>query len=123
MGCPKFEDLVEGHKGVEAHLSICPECRAWREALAEVDTALTAGLSDFCVPPHFKARITAGLRPVPIAPALLDLAGAMGAVAVLLILIFRFVPDLEADLNTLLAIAGFSLLASLALAYRSLAKA
>jgi hypothetical protein len=38
-------------------------------------------------------------------------------------LAFGFLPDVEVDLNTVLAIGSLSLLASLALAYRTLAKA
>ena len=125
MTCSDFEDQLAAYDSlpvtdracVDAHVLRCEGCRAFREALDEVDLALTAALSPLALAIPRRPRFPQ--RP-PLMPALLDLAGGAGVIATALyaVSLAGTLPTVDASL--LYGIAAITVPAGVLLAYRTL---
>jgi|SRR5713101_2739724 len=110
MPCAEFEERlldyanlrVEERLPVEAHLKACAECRAFLEALSSVDVALARGLGGLEVSPGFRrVALERAWREVPLrkpsfVPEILDFVGWAAVVAIVMDLLYRVRPLLEA---------------------------
>ena len=128
MTCSECEDQLAAYDSlpvteracVDAHVLQCDDCLAFREALAEVDSALTAAFSPLTIAIPRRPRFPQ--RP-PLMPALLDLAAGAGVIATALysVSLAGTLPAVDAGL--LYGIAAITVPAGVLLAYRTLVKA
>jgi hypothetical protein len=105
MACPDFESLANGDAG--DHAAHCEECRALLDALADVDAAFDAALAGIFAPPSLAAAVRARMaREVPVRrpsllPEVLDFIGWAAVLALIAVLLPRFLPLLDAALASL----------------------
>ena len=107
MACPRFEDLLEGGRAATDHAARCERCAALLEAWAEVDASLEHAFANVSAPEEFAARARARalretrLRRPSIVPEVLDFIGWAAIVALVAVLIPRFLPAIQAMLARL----------------------
>lgn len=93
MPCTDFEDLLANYaeltpaerQRADTHLSGCPECQSWFEALAEMDLALTSEFEGVRAPATLASSIqrqVARPRPARVSavPEILDFVGWLGVI-------------------------------------------
>ena len=131
MACVEFADLLVDYqelaenerREVDAHVSLCPECQEFRNALADMDTALIerySGLEPSTTLQQI-VQTQAPLKRPSFVPLILDLAGGLAVLIIALVLAEVLLPG--SVLNALvywIASAGFAA-SSLFIAYRSYA--
>ena len=105
MAGPEFEDLLhEGHGG---HAAQCEECRALLDALACVDATFDAAFARVSAPPGLAAAVRARVaREIPLrnpspVPEVLDFIGWAAVLAMIAIVVPRFLPFLSGMLASL----------------------
>jgi|SRR5579863_3059145 len=104
MPCAAFEDLLRGYdeltagerRGIDAHLTVCGDCREYLETLAELDRELAGLYRGLQPPPHFAAAVRSKaraskplakpLRPPSAWPEVLDFCGWAAVVAIVALL-------------------------------------
>jgi len=111
MPCVEFEDRLldyaelasDARAHVDAHVSGCPECHEFLDALRAVDAGLTAEFgSDHAVSAAFasavrrRVRQQAAVARPSLVPELLDLVGWGATVAVIGMIAWWFIPVLPA---------------------------
>ncbi len=110
MPCAEFEDRLldyaslreEQRLPVEAHLRGCEDCCTFLEALSSVDAALARGLGGLEVSPGFRrAALDRAWSEVPLrkpsfVPEILDFVGWAAVVAIVVDLLYKVKPWLEA---------------------------
>ncbi|HEV2687196.1 MAG TPA: hypothetical protein VGV35_01540 [Bryobacteraceae bacterium] len=133
MACPEFEDLltdyaeldIEQRYAVDAHMAVCDECRAFHEALADVDSAMTAAFAGVEAPADLPraviGRIGAPIRRPSFVPEILDLTGSVAVLAVALVLLAALVSSVPLDIPVYWPAGGLFLVSGIVFAYRSYA--
>jgi len=100
MACPEFDDLLR--EGAGGHAERCEECRALLDALARVEGIFDRAFTGIGAPPGMAAAVRARLMrecPVPrpsVIPEILDFIGWAAVLAVIAIVIPRFLPLISA---------------------------
>jgi hypothetical protein len=105
MACPDFEELVR--QGPGGHAAQCEDCAALLEALAEVDSRLTAAYAGISAPPSLAASVRMRIagqtewRGPSLVPEILDFVGWAGVLALFAALAPRLLSMIEAALAEL----------------------
>lgn len=108
MACPSFEELMRADKPqVAEHAAHCEECRALLEAAAEVEATLESAFRGISAPPGLAARVRRQVsREKPLrrpswTPEVLDFIGWAAVLALIAVLIPRYLPAIQAMLARL----------------------
>ncbi len=98
MACPTLEDLLNGKSG--NHVLHCQDCRALLDAFAEVDSVFESAFAGISAPVDLATAVHARIspighirRPSPL-PEFLDLIGWAAVLAIVAIILPRFVSAL-----------------------------
>jgi len=126
VACREFEDLLADYQNlsaierqtVDSHLFSCSECRAFQEALAEVDSTLTATFTGLRAPAGLPLAV---IRRPSFVPEILDFGGGAAVLVVALLLIQMFLSGLSLDIRAYWVIGALFFATGLIVAYRSYA--
>jgi len=105
VSCSEFEALLidyaeldeASRRSVDLHFGVCENCRAFRDALAEVDGALEREAASVRFSVRFPSAVLdhvpvdAAPRRPSFAPELLDLAGSVAVMAILAAVLFPLI--------------------------------
>jgi len=130
MACPEFADLLVDYQdlddsrreALDSHLAVCTSCKAFVNALNEVDATLTSALTGLEAQVSIRqVMYQPPLRRPSFIPVVLDLTASIAVLAVVLIVLNAFFADSPLNVSVYLVAAILFVGSALVVGYRSLA--